>query len=120
MTDGELEQVQKDFCTAAVQSLMSPYSKIVVSLTTAGTLGFFLTAKALSIGDTYPQPKTENTTPLRGCFSTHDNIEGVIIGEDEIQYGKVWRDGEQKIFEWYGPNLKNMNVVQARVIIRSV
>ena len=90
---------------------MSPYSKIVVGLTTAGTLGFFLTAKALSIGDTYPQPKTENTTPLRGCFSTHDKAEGVIIGEDEIYYDKVWRDGEEKVFEFHGLNLKNMNVL---------
>ena len=38
-------------------------------------------------------------------------VGGVIIGEDEIQYGKVWRDGEQKIFEWHNLNLKNMNAL---------
>ena len=39
-------------------------------------------------------------TALRGCFSTHDKAEGVIIGEDEIYYVKVWRDGE--VFEFHG------------------
>ena len=84
--------------------------KEMISLVIASlpVLAIFGTAKLLTIGDSKAEmPIVE--TALRGCFSTHDKAEGVIIGEDEIYYVKVWRDGE--VFEFHGLNLKNMNVL---------
>ena len=51
------------------RALMSPYSKIVVGLTTAGTLGFFLTAKASDV-DYLSSAKIGDGTPSGVFFYT--------------------------------------------------